>query len=238
MRRWGWIFALLVSVGLNVGILATLWVTRGQATQPPGEGRPPSNTTEEPSRPAPPIVPDPPSGSTRPVPSNPPPKLRELAERLGLSGEQRERFFALQLRMIATMRDGRGQIQRLRREVRAEMLSARPDRDRIEERLAAIETAQIAMERQTVRTILDTRELLDGAAERQYMTFITRLRLGAGDSRSDDGRERSATPILEERLERRRRIEEWRGRQRGQGRLTPPLRSDSEATSPPQLEPR
>lgn len=226
-----------------------------------------------------------------PVPSTPPPRLREFADRLGISGEKRERFFALQLKMIATMRDGRWRIQRLRREVRVEMLSDRPDRTRIEANLAAIQSAQLTLERQTVRTILETREILDGEAERQYLEFITRLRLGAGEPKPNGPRprgmpggqpgfgprreppgaspqnrpldpgqnqpgqdprmnrpggprgggfgrprllprgERRLTP--EERLERRRRFEEWRERQ-GAGQTTPPpLRSEPQGEAPP-----
>jgi hypothetical protein len=211
----------------------------------------------------------------------------------------RERFFTLQLQMITAMRDGRWRIQRLRREVRVEMQSGRPDRDKIEARLAEIQSAQLALERQTVRTILDTREILDGEAERQYLEFITRLRLGAGEGKPNgtrprgDGRmlgrpglpggpgfdprreppgnepqnppspdsrlnrpggpqgggfggrpggfgrprpfprgQRMLTP--EERLERRRRFEEWQTRQgAGQPAAPPPQRSEPEGETPP-----
>jgi hypothetical protein len=128
------------------------------------------------------------------VPTTPPPRLREFAARLGLAGEVRERFFALQLQMIGAMRDGRWRIQQLRREVRVEMLSGRPDRDEIEARLGEIQSTQLALERQTVRTILDTREILDGEAEREYLEFITRLRLGAGERGPNGPRPRGEMP--------------------------------------------
>jgi Spy/CpxP family protein refolding chaperone len=251
-------------------------------------------------------------GTVLPVPSTPPPRLREFADRLGVSGEKREKFFALQLKMIATMREGRWRIQQLRRAVRVEMLSDRPDRNKIEANLAAIQSAQLALERQTVRTILDTREILDGEAERQYLEFITRMRLGAGEPKPNgprprgDGRmlgrpglpggqpgfdprreppaanpqnpslepgqnqpgqnlpgqdprlnrpgvprgggfggrpggfgrprlfprgERMLTP--EERLERRRRFEEWQARQGAGQTAPPPQRSEPEGEAPP-----
>lgn len=361
MRRWGWIFALLVSVGLNAGILATLWVTRAQSPPPPrpreaqgplppgrpGEPpplagapppeRPPADPREgppgepqygPPGRPMPPPQDHPPGqpgpegpppddgpfggesaevgpepGTVLPVPSTPPPRLREFADRLGISGEKRERFFALQLKMIATMRDGRWRIQRLRREVRVEMFSDRPDRTKIEANLAAIQNAQLALERQTVRTILETREILDGEAERQYLEFITRMRLGAGEPKPNGPRprgmpggrpgfdprreppganpqnrpldpgqnqpvpnqpgqdprlnrpggppgggfggrpggfgrqrpfprgQRMLTP--QERLERRRRFEEWQARQGTGQTAPPPQRSEPEGEAPP-----
>ncbi len=233
------------------------------------------------------------------MPKTPPPRLRELAERLGLSGEKRERFFALQLQMIGAMRDQRWKIEQLRREVRVEMFSARPDRERIEARLAAIQNAQLALERQTVHTILDTREILDGEAERQYLELITRLRLGVGAPQPGPGGRRAprggpgmlapdrgtprATPepdlgvdrpenrterplvpgqdprmnrpggppgggfggprndrrdrrplSLEERLERRRRFEQWQAQRPNPGGVpAPPLRSDPEGEAPP-----
>ncbi len=251
----------------------------------------------------------PPPGAMWPAPKTPPPRLREFAERLGLSGEKRAQFFVLQLRMIGAMHNERSKIEQLRREVRVEMFSARPDREKIEARLAAIQNAQLALERQTVRTILDTREILDGEAERQYLEFITRLRLGAGEPRPNGGGPRpgpggrrppmrtpemppgrelpSAPPGLnpdterpenrperpfapeqdprmnrpggrpggpqgggfggpredrrnrrplsmEERLERRRRFEQWRAQQQGSGGApAPPLRSDPEGEAPP-----
>ncbi|HXU31151.1 MAG TPA: periplasmic heavy metal sensor [Thermoanaerobaculia bacterium] len=351
MRRWGWIFALLISVGLNAGILATLWVIRAREPQnppalrpreasgplpaerfgdpPPQEpglpDRPPPREPEAqpqgpehegpregyPVRPGPQNPPGPPQeevpfggerelGPPGTVPTIPPPRLREFAQNLGLSGTTRERFFTLQLQMIGAMRDGRWRIQQLRREVRVEMLSDRPDRDKIEANLAAIQTAQLALERQTVRTILETREILDGEAEREYLQFITRLRLGAGEPRPNGPRpgrrmpgrqgmpgpqnrempggqpgfdprqeppganpqdrpfdpgqnprmnrpggprgggfgrprlfprgERRLTP--EERLERRRRFEEWQARE-GAGRTPPPVQSEPEGEAAP-----
>ncbi len=371
------IFALLVSAGLNAGILATLWVTRGQDPPPqpqegpgpplalrpgepplqfPGEPEhpplgprvePSSGPPTGPSRPSSPTGPPgspvvlpsgrppgpglegpeddgpfggesgevlPPSGAIEPVAKTPPPRLRELAERLGLSGEKRAQFFVLQLRMIGAMHNERSKIELLRREVRVEMFSARPDRERIEARLAAIQNAQLTLERQTVRTILDTREILDGEAERQYLEFISRLRLGAGEPRPNGGMKRpgpggrrppmgvpgmplgrelpgappepkpnaerpenrTEQPVapgqdprmnrpggrpggppggggfggprndrrdrrplsMEERLERRRRIEQWRARQQGSGGppgggAAPPMQSDPEGEAPP-----
>lgn len=342
MRRWGWIFALLVSVGLNAGILATLWVTRAKEPAPrtqeaPGPepqvragdgprqspGVPPIDPQVDPRRepqapsggppeggrstvppspqddprpvPAgPPFVEEgpfgenaevgPEPGTVGPVPSIPPPRLREFADRLGVSGEKRERFFALQLRMMATLRSTRWRIQQLRREVRIEMLSERPDRQKIEASLSAIQAAQLTLERQTVRTILDTREILDGEAERQYLEMITRMRLGAGEARPnrprprmDGGMPAEPGPALREtpgavqlppanqeprmdrpvgpggggfdrrrppgprgqqrltpreRLERRRRFEEWRARQ-GAGQTPPSESSDPEGGAPP-----
>ena len=351
MRRWGWIFALLVSVGLNAGILATLWVTR--ATSPvagpqeapalrepagsgprPIPGAPPSGSEVDPRRepreprpegpsegregegpvypprpqadprrplPAGPPLEDegpfggetaevgPEPGEVGPVPSAPTPRLREFADRLGISGATRERFFALQLRMIATLRAGRWRIQQLRREVRIEMFSERPDRQKIEANLAAIQAEQLALERQTARTILDTREVLDGEAERRYLEMITRMRLGSGEARPNRPmpRREGALPAVpprprleeapgavrpgpagqsppierplpgagardggferprpgprggrltpRERLERRRRFEEWRARQEA-GTTDPPSSSDPEGEAPPPLD--
>ncbi len=283
------IFALLISAGLNAGILATLWVTRAKTPPPPrpveaqgppsvgrpGDPPPPREPHEAPTgspvgaplpsepsprergHPGPGGPPDegpfggetaevgPEPGRVLSVPSTPPPRLREFADRLGVTGEKRERFFALQLKMIAAMRDGRWRVQQLRREVRIEMFSDRPDRTQIEANLAAIQTAQLALERQTVHTILDTREILDGEAERQYLEFITRLRLGAGESKPDGPRpqggfgrarpfprgQRRLTP--EERLERRRRFEEWQARPGTGQTVPPPQRSEPKGEAPP-----
>src|SRR6185436_4560766 len=112
VRRWGLALALLLSLGVNVGILATLAVRHAA---PPDRPRP-----EEP----------------RPVPSDnteEPLRVVHLADRLGLEGEQRRRFVRLQGRFFAETSRLRTEQAETFRELRRELTAPEPDRRRIEE---------------------------------------------------------------------------------------------------------
>ncbi len=77
MKRWWIVIALLLSVGVNVGILATL-ATRKLASSPPpsADGPAPPPLREE----------------AREEEGGSFPRVHRLADRLGLEGEQRRRF--------------------------------------------------------------------------------------------------------------------------------------------------
>ena len=82
MIRWWLVIGLLLSVGLNVGILATI-AARWPGPPPPREGRPP----QEGQNPANPNA----NPNIDPVP-----RLGRLADRLKLEGDQRRKFLDLQ----------------------------------------------------------------------------------------------------------------------------------------------
>ncbi len=158
MRRWGLALALLLSLGVNIGILATLAVRRGA---PPDRPRP------EERRPIPPGP-----GETT---EEPPPRAARLADRLGLEGEQRRRFLRLQGRFfVETMRLRTEQAEVIR-ELRRELSAPEPDRQRIEELTRASARAHLALQQAMARNVITTRELLDPDQERLYLDFISRL---------------------------------------------------------------
>ena len=116
-----------------------------------------------------------------------PPRLLDLAERVGLAGEEKKKFIDLQLRLMVAVRDGRWRIQQLRREVHIGLLGAQPDRRRIETRLDEIAGLQLAMERKTAETVLASRGMLAGDGERVYLEFFQRMRLFGGASAQRPG---------------------------------------------------
>lgn len=177
MKRWGLWIALLLSLGANLGILLTLAAGGGE--------RPPSASPDAVERRR---GPDGPSG--------PPDERRllgHLADRLGLEGETRERFQELQRRFFRQALETRRQGRELQRELGRELVGEKPDRERIDRLVEELAELRRGLDRTLVDTVLDTRELLDPAAEREYAAFIERLRERMGRQ----GRER---------LPRRRRV--------------------------------
>lgn len=156
MRRWGLALALLLSLGMNIGILATLAFRQAA---PPERPRP-----EEPR----PIPPDAAKEMT-------PPRATRLADRLGLEGEQRRRFLRVQGRFFAeTVRLRMDQAEAFR-ELRRELAAPAPDRRKIEELTRASARAHLALQQAMARNVIATRELLDPDQERLFLDIISRL---------------------------------------------------------------
>ncbi len=145
MRR-NWIFlALLLSVGVNCGLLGMAVVRHRLAATLERGDRPPGRDGAR------------------------------LADRLELKEDVREQFMKLQRELAERVRDGRRKIDAGRRELRRELTSPEPDRARIEELLLAIDREQNALDQALVENVLAARELLDGPAEREYLRFVERF---------------------------------------------------------------
>jgi Heavy-metal resistance len=160
MIRWWLVIALLLSVGLNVGILATIAARRGG---PPPEAR---------AQKVPPELANP--------GRDPLPLLPRLADRLGLEGEKRRKFLDSQWNLFQETSRLRLQLGEVHREIRREVTRDEPDRQRVEQLLAESSRIYLAMERSLVSNVLATREMLDADQQRQYMALIGRLRIAGG----------------------------------------------------------
>ena len=159
MNRWWLVIALLLSVGLNVGILATIAARRGGP--PPAAKADKAPELANPGR-------------------DPLPLLPRLADRLGLEGEKRRKFLDVQWNLFQETSRLRLQLAEVHREIRREVTRDEPDRKRVDQWLAESARIYLAMERSLVNNVLATRELLDPEQERQYMAMISRLRLAGG----------------------------------------------------------
>jgi Heavy-metal resistance len=218
VKRWGLVIALLLSVGLNLGILAAIAARRaGPPLQPRGGPKPEIAT---------PGV-------------DPLPRLPRLADRLGLEGETRRKFLDIQWNLYQETSRLRLQLGEVHREIRREMIRREPDRQRVDQLLNESARIYLALERSLVRNILATRELLDPEQEREYLALIGRLRVpnpGAGLGQGLQQRPlkgqgpaaRLRQRLWEERLrregrfpERRQRLE--RDRPEDQGPEEPPV---------------
>jgi uncharacterized membrane protein len=157
MRRW-WVFAaLLLSVGLNCGLLGAWLARRGE----PAGGRPPF---AEPPVAVPPVA----------VP--PRAAFVEMAERLHLTPEQRELFFERQRRFFESTQADRRAMEEARRELRREVARPAPDRARLDALLEEAGRRNVELERAFVEHVLATRELLSPEQQVQYLVMLGRLR--------------------------------------------------------------
>ena len=98
-----------------------------------------------------------------------------LADRLHLEGDVRQRFLARQRELAAKARELRPRIGELERELRRELTSPEPDRERVAAIPGELAAAQSELERAFADSVLQTRELLDGEAEREYLRFVERF---------------------------------------------------------------
>lgn len=165
MRRWWLVLALLLSLGINVGILAVLAIHRLRPPQPPQ-----------------PLAPVAAAGVER------------LADHLGLEGAERRRFVELQREFFDATRQRRERMVRLRRELARELTSRSPDRRRVEEILAELAGTYAEVEGAFAHLVLDSREVLDPRQQRQYLRFLGRLRAGAEGMRPGPGPGRRLRP--------------------------------------------
>lgn len=146
--KWLWI-VLAVSLGINVGILATLAV----------QGSDKEKGTEEKSKQ--------PSLDERTGP---------IADRLGLEGEDREKFMQLQRGLLESSQGNREELEGMRREVRKELQKDEPDRARIDRLIADMAEVSAAQEREYVETVMASREILDDEQQALYMQFLAQAR--------------------------------------------------------------
>lgn len=163
MRRWGLILALFLSVGVNVGILAALATRR--ATRP--ERQPPPAVREEPG----PLEGHEPDGH---------PRASRLADRLGLEGEPRRQFLDLQQRFFEKTVRIRLHMVETQREVRRELMSPEPDRQKIDALLQDSARDFLSLEQALATNIVESRKLLDPEQEEEFLRVVARLRPQAG----------------------------------------------------------
>jgi len=178
---------LLVSVGVNLGVLGAIAAGRfadrgGAAATAPSDAAAPSPAVPPEAEPVEraagvPLGMDGPElGAPRwraELGGGPP--VARLADRLGLEGETRERFLAVQRRWLETLLETRRERHRLTVELRRELATERPDRARIGELVERLGEAYAAGEAATAEAVLDSRALLDPGQQELYGRFLRHL---------------------------------------------------------------
>lgn len=225
LGRW-LALALLLSVGVNVGVLAMVLIDRLAPVSTVEEPEPASSLgadeldgergfADGPPRrgldgPGPPRPgPDPRLGEGRLILQ----RFEVLADEMGLEGERRERFLALQYQLLERSVDARRRGRELQRSLQAELLAAEPDRERVEALVDEVAAVRRELDRTLAFTVLESRALIGPEAERAYLRFLGQLRLlldgrgpagrGLGRDGGGPGRGDGGGP-LRRRLEQRR----------------------------------
>lgn len=149
MRRWWLVIALVLSIGMNLGLLVALALSSPAIAQQ-------QQRTMRPAAPG---------------------RVAQLADRLGLEGEVRQRFIQRQRQFFQETAGPRARLPEIRKEVRAELIRAHPDQARIDELLREGSDIFLRLERSVVANVLDSRRMLPPEAERRYVDLISRLQL-------------------------------------------------------------
>lgn len=153
MRRWWLWIVLLLSVGLNLGLFASLVIQRL---------RPPMPRVER--------------GGMLAVRAG----VERFADRLELEGEARRSFLERHRRFFESSREPFARLRRQRAELRQELTAAEPDRARAEQLIDEASTTYAELERELAGLVLDVRGLLSAGQQQQYLRFLERLRGFAG----------------------------------------------------------
>jgi hypothetical protein len=153
MRRWWVVIALLLSIGINLGLFAAILAAR----RAPPRG---------------------PAAADRQPPAVE--RLQKLADRLGLEGEPRQRFVSFQRRFFVETARDRRRLGAVNRQLRLELVGESPDPRRVEGLTAESSGLYLKLERALAANVLASRGLLDPRQERIYLDLIRQLRPGRG----------------------------------------------------------
>jgi hypothetical protein len=148
VRRWWLVIILLLSLGANLGILATLAVNRISPVGQPEVLRP--------------IAPG---------------KLSLVADRLGLKGEAKKRFIERHRRFLNETAVPRKRLGEIRLAVRSELIAAHPDRARLDALMKEASAIFLDLERALADLVLEIRAALPPEAEGRYVDLLSRLKL-------------------------------------------------------------
>ena len=192
-RRWLGIL-LLLSLGMNLGILGVLAVERLRGTGPsagPGDAGVPGG-----SGPLPPAAlrrddrPRPFAGSRPAVPDDgaPPPVIAEhlqrLADRLGLEGEPRDKFLEIQRDFFIETLHRRRRVAELQHRFRRALAAPEVSEETLAELVQEVSEAHRSLDEGLARAVLESRELLTPDQEREYLRFLARIAPGGGRRRN------------------------------------------------------
>ncbi len=181
----GWLsVVLLLSLGVNLGLIGTAIAHRREPGRPEDGVRAIGGPTERPLDRRVDRIGELDAVEGERVSDEPSEELlgARLADRLELEGERRERFATSHRRMAAEIGDARREIWRVREEMRREIGAKDPDQTRLDGLLGELASAEVRLNRAFVDGILEARAGLDLDESRRLLRLMAEL----GPKRSTD----------------------------------------------------
>ena len=145
-RGWIWV-ALLLSVGINIGVLATIGASRVRR-----EAR-----------------------SERPRDPGGSPPFERMANHLQLEGGEREEFIEIQQRLFRAVRQHQVSLHELRGELRREVMGETPEPAKVDGLLAEIGDTHMDLDRLMVESVLASRQILTPKQQKRYFQILERI---------------------------------------------------------------
>lgn len=248
MKRWWLVVLLLLSVGLNLGLLAqraraekkaraalaaeeSAAEARAEAaeaaaaaepatapavpTDPNGENQPPEPRPREPQ-----LLENPPR-NPRPPREKPPflvKLMNRMANEVGVEGEKRQKFLAIQQGFFERTFDTREELRRRQQALRQNLVSPQPDRALASRQVEELSQAQKELEQAFLDNYFETTAILDQDQQKRYRRLILELRKmrwdrGAREEAGPQGGPPEGPPPGEGPRQQRRR-ERWEARER------------------------
>ena len=227
MKRWWLVVLLLLSVGLNLGLLAQRARAEKKAKA--------ALAAEERAAAADPatasLKPPEPEGDTQPQepqPRNPRPPhekppflvklMNRMANEVGVEGEQREKFLAIQQGFFERTFETREELRRRQQALRQNLVSPQPDRELASRQVEELSQAQKELEQAFLDNYFETTAILDQDQQKRYRRLILELRKmrwdrGAREEAGPQGGPPEGLPPGEGPRQQRRR-ERWEARER------------------------
>jgi Spy/CpxP family protein refolding chaperone len=181
VKRWWLVIVLLLSLGVNVGIVAALvghrWIGEISGTGKSKE--------------------KPPDGQAIPLPNGQegvPQRVVRLADQLGLEGDQRRKFISLQGGFFADTLKLRTDQAETQRELRRELAAPVPSQARIDSLLQESGNTFMALEKAMAQNVVESRKLLKPDQERKFLKLLARLRFGQGGQGGGQGQGQPGQP--------------------------------------------
>ena len=218
MKRWWLVIALLLSVGLNLGVLAAIGARLAAKPRPDRQEPRPERQEGNPA-------------------GDPVQRLARFADHLKLEGETRRKFLDLQWNLFQETTRLRLQLGEVHRELRRELARGGSDRQRVEALLNESSRLYLALERSLVNNVYATRELLGPEKGEEYLKMIGRMRVpNPGPGIANPAGPPPRRPLLERLRERRQdRFREREGPPPEGEDGPPPGEGEEEPNPPPPL---
>ncbi len=179
-KRWWWMWVLMLSVGINIGVLAG-WLAsktqgeRSSAVVEQAEGDPAGASAGNSSDPADRVAGDLRRSDLGIAPRRLERIVNRMADELGLKDDRRDTFLEIQRDFFHRSVEGRDRLRTARAGLRRELTSPSPERGRAEHWVGEVGQSQSELEQAFIANYFATRELLDPEQDRKFRRFMARI---------------------------------------------------------------